>query len=82
MMLPRDEDGIGATWIAAIVLLGITLLVGLVLYLQMSAPLHESGNRRVGRLGAPSTAILHIRERVCAQTCSLDTAQSTALYRF
>jgi len=45
---PRQEQQIGAPWIAAMVLLAILLVLGVVLYLQMTAPLHEPGSRTTG----------------------------------
>jgi hypothetical protein len=45
---PRQDQQIGAPWIAAMVLLAILLVLGVLLYVRMSAPLHEPGNRTTG----------------------------------
>jgi len=49
---PRRECRIGAPWIAAMIVPAVALVVGLVLYFQMSAPLREP----VGAVGAPPAA--------------------------
>ena len=54
---PRQQEQIGARWIAAMVVLVILLVLGILLYWRMSVPLHGSGRRgEGGRVSTPSGA--------------------------
>ena len=44
----RQEQRVGGAWITAMILLVILLVLGIFLYLQMTAPLHGPGRRATG----------------------------------
>lgn len=43
-----DKERLGAPWVAVLLLLALLLVIGIVLYIQMSAPLNEPVRRRTG----------------------------------
>ncbi|MGQ9454783.1 MAG: hypothetical protein ACUVRS_05880 [Armatimonadota bacterium] len=42
------KERLGAPWVVVLLLLALLLLIGIVLYIQMSAPLNEPAGRRTG----------------------------------
>lgn len=57
MQNQRREEEISTTWMIVLVLLTAILIVGIVLYFKMSAPLNEPIRRRVGSVQMPISAL-------------------------